>query len=219
MNIPCEIDNVKTLKKGMKITLAVDDENVKEVMKDIYNFIDRSLVVNIGINADVEQDKLNQISPDQRKKIYALIKDIANTTGGHKDYVKDNLKQQFTEHTEYDTFSLSNCDRQLASDFIEYLIEFAFEYGVELSEHPKNIIDDIEAYLRICIKRKICAVCGRPGEIHHVDTIGMGRNRNKIDDSKHEKICLCRKHHSEAHNSGWTEFADKYHVKGVIYNN
>ena len=175
MQIPCEIDQVRTLKKGMKIILAIDEEHVKETLKDIHNFMDRELIVNIDIDAEKEQSKLSMITPDQRKKIFAIIKDIANNTGVDKEYAREELTKKFIQETGHPEFSLSNCDRQLASDLIEWLIEFAFEYGVELNEHPKNIIEDIEAYIRICNKRKICAICGRPAEIHHVDTIGMGQ--------------------------------------------
>lgn len=216
MRFPCEIDQVRTLKKGMKIILAIDEEYVKETLKDIHNFMDRALIVDIKINSEIEQDKLYKITPDQRKKIFAIIKDIANSTGADKEYVREELTRKFIQGTGYSEFSLSNCDRQLASDFIEYLIEFAFEYGVELNEHPKKLFDDIEAYIRICNKRKICAICGRPAEIHHVDTIGMGHNRNKVDDSDKRKIALCRKHHTEAHQIGWKEFSEKHHVVGVV---
>ena len=216
MQIPCEIDQVRTLKKGMKIILAIDEEYVKQTLKDIHNFMDRELIVNIDIDAEKEQSKLSMITPDQRKKIFAIIKDIANNTGVDKEYAREELTKKFIQETGHPEFSLSNCDRQLASDLIEWLIEFAFEYGVELNEHPKNIIEDIEAYIRICNKRKICAICGRPAEIHHVDTIGMGHNRNKVDDSDKRKIALCRKHHTEAHQIGWKEFSEKHHVVGVV---
>ena len=216
MQIPCEIDQVRTLKKGMKIILAIDEEYVKQTLKDIHNFMDRELIVNIDIDAEKEQSKLSMITPDQRKKIFAIIKDIANNTGVDKEYAREELTKKFIQETGHPEFSLSNCDRQLTSDFIEWLIEFAFEYGVELNEHPKNIIEDIEAYIRICNKRKICAICGRPAEIHHVDTIGMGHNRNKVDDSDKRKIALCRKHHTEAHQIGWKEFSEKHHVVGVV---
>src|SRR5690554_4237092 len=216
MRFPCEIDQVRTLKKGMKIILSIDEEHVKQTLKDIHNFMDRELIVNIDIDAEKEQSKLSMITPDQRKKIFAIIKDIANNTGVDKEYAREELTKKFIQETGHPEFSLSNCERQLASDFIEWLIEFAFEYGVELNEHPKNIIDDIEAYIRICNKRKICAVCGRIAEIHHVDTIGMGHNRNKVDDSDKRKIALCRKHHTEAHQIGWKEFSEKHHVIGVV---
>lgn len=216
MRFPCEIDQVRTLKKGMKIILAIDEEHVKQTLKDIHNFMDRALIVNMDIDAEKEQSKLSMITPDQRKKIFAIIKDIANNTGVDKEYAREELTKKFIQETGHPEFSLSNCERQLASDFIEWLIEFAFEYGVELNEHPKKLIDDIEAYIRICNKRKICAICGRPAEIHHVDTIGMGHNRNKVDDSDKRKIALCRKHHTEAHQIGWKEFSEKYHVVGVV---
>ena len=218
MKFPAEIDNQKTIKKGMKITLMVEKKDMIEVMKNLHKFIDKPLQVNIQVNAEKRQEELSTISADQRKKIYAIFKDIADQTGSNKDYVKDNLKKMFIQNTGYNKFSLSNCNKELANDFIEFIIEFAFEYGVELNEHPKKLIDDIEAYLKICLKNKICAICGRQAEIHHVDTIGMGHNRNKVDDSGKRKISLCRKHHSEAHNEGWETFKENHHVKGVIYN-
>ena len=217
MEFPAKIDNQKLIKKGVKITLIIDKEDMVEVMRDIHKFIEKPLIIDMQIDVQKRQQELNTITGDQRKKIYAIFKDIANHTGGNKDYVKDNLKRMFTQNTEYNDFSLSNCSKELASDFIEFIIEFAFEYGVELSEHPKKLIDDINAYLVICIRNKICAVCGRQAEIHHVDTIGMGHNRNKTDDSAKRKIALCRKHHREAHDEGWETFKQKHHVNGVIY--
>ena len=89
METKCTIDQVKTLKKGMKIVLSIDDENVKEVMKGIYNFIDRDLIVDFSIDAEVEKEKLNKITPDQRKKIYALFRDIADSTGNSKEQMKE----------------------------------------------------------------------------------------------------------------------------------
>lgn len=67
------------------------------------------------------------------------------------------------------------------------------------------------------MKLKKCAICGREGEIHHVDTIGMGNDRRKVDDSDYRKICLCRQHHTEAHNIGMTEFESKYKVYGIKF--
>ena len=60
-------------------------------------------------------------------------------------------------------------------------------------------------------------MCGRPGEIHHVDAIGMGRDRRRVDDRRMRKICLRREHHTEAHKIGQPAFMDKYHVHGIYY--
>ena len=64
---------------------------------------------------------------------------------------------------------------------------------------------------------KAAAAPVKPADIHHVDSIGRGRDRTQYDDSKHKKMALCREHHSEAHNIGVDTFNEKYHVFGVIY--
>lgn len=137
MKIQCEIDNIKTLKKGMKITLNIEDEHVKKVMKDIYNFMDKPLEIDLGIDELEQKGRLGQINADQRKKIYALLRDIADYSGDSQDNLKHNLKLKFISESEYEDFSLSNCSYELAKDFIDFLVKFAFEFGVPLKESPK----------------------------------------------------------------------------------
>lgn len=216
MKVNCEIDTVNTLKKGMKIVLSIPHEERQDVLKQIHNFMDKPLIVEFNINGVEQQARLQQISPEQRKKIYALFRDISAYTGNSPENEKENMKTLFIQQTHYEPFSLSNCDWKLASDFIEWLINFCFENGIPLTEHPLRTLDDIEKYVRICLKNKICTICGKPGEIHHWDAIGQGRDRTKIDDSRLRKICLCREHHREVHTIGVNAFEDKYHVYGVI---
>lgn len=217
MKFKCEIDNIRTLKKGMKLTLAVDDEQTRELMKYIYNFMDKPITMEFLIDEEEQAERLKQISEDQRKKIYAILKDIAESTGDNLENTKENLKIEFIQHSQYDMFSLSNCSKELASDFIDFLINFAFENGIPMSEHPLERTDDIERYLAACLRHKVCAVCGQIGEEHHWDAIGMGNDRKTIDDRKLRKICLCRKHHAEAHTIGREAFEKKYHVYGIVW--
>jgi hypothetical protein len=218
VQFPAEISNITTLKKGMKIVLAVADENVRQVMKDCYNFMDKPLLVTIDVDAGEQLERLGQISEEQRKKIYALLKDIASYMGETLDNTKHLLKGMFASEKEIEDFSLSNCPSETASDFIEYLISFAFENGIPLKESPKDYLDDIETYLRMCIANRMCAVCGGSGEVHHCEgsRIGMGRDRRKVDDSRAYKICLCREHHSELHTMSESECMEKYQVVGVM---
>lgn len=217
VRVNCEIDTVNTLKKGMKIVLSIPHDERQEVLKHIHNFMDKPLAVDFNIDGAEQQARLQQISPEQRKKIYALFRDIASYTGNSAENEKETMKNLFIADTQYGAFSLSNCSWELASDFIEWMINFAFENGVGLSEHPLRTLEDIEKYVRMCLKHKVCSVCGKPGEIHHWDAIGIGRDRTKVDDSGHRKICLCRLHHSEAHTIGANGFEDKYHLYGVIW--
>ncbi|WIF95046.1 putative HNHc nuclease [Caminicella sporogenes] len=214
MKIKCVIDNYRGRKKGMALILGIPEEEQLKVLQHLPNFVDKPLEVDIRIDAKEYQEELKQISDEQRKKVYALIKDIADSIGDTVDNMKYNLKIAFIQQSEYNDFSLSNCSKELATDFIEFLLNFAFENGVRLKEHPRNSFDNIERYFAITVKNRICAVCGKRGDIHHIDAIGMGNNRNKVDDSLHRKICLCRSHHTEAHQIGWPKFIKKYHLGG-----
>ena len=219
MRFKCEIDNIRTLKKGMKLTLSLDDEQTREIMKHIYNFMDKPITIELLIDDEEQAIRLQQITPEQRKKIYALFRDIASYTGNTPENEKENMKTLFIQQTHHEPFSLSNCSFELASDFIEWLINFCFENGIPLTEHPLRTLDDIEKYVRICLKNKICTICGKPGEIHHCtgSRIGMGRNRDKISNKGKKVISLCRTHHNEIHTMPEEEFFEKYHIYGVIW--
>lgn len=115
-------------------------------------------------------------------------------------------------------FSLSNCSMDTAREFINTILEYALKEGVPLSEAGVYRTDDIGRYLYFCLKHKKCAICGLPGEIHHVDTIGIGRDRKQVDDSDYRKICLCRKHHTIAHARGMDALEKMYHVYGIKFN-
>ncbi|MTI61849.1 MAG: hypothetical protein FH762_18025 [Firmicutes bacterium] len=218
MKISCEIDKINTLKKGMKIIVAISDENVKSVMKDIYNFMDRALVIDMQIDPERELEKAKTINHDQRAKIYAILRDIDNYTGQGVEGLKQQLKLEFVRATEHEMFSLSDCSKKLAGDFIEFLIRFCFENGVDLTDHPRDAFENIEDYIRLCLEKKICCICGRPysGDPHHCDCIGMGHDRKKVDDSEKRKLPLCyEEHHPEIHTIGDIAFMEKYHVVGV----
>lgn len=162
-------------------------------------------------------DDGRHISALQRKKIYATIKDISDWTGYVPEEQKEWLKFLHTEQTGEPYFSLSNCSMDTAREFINTILEYALKEGVPLSEAGVYRTDDIGRYLYFCLKHKKCAICGLPGEIHHVDTIGMGRDRKQVDDSDYRKICLCRKHHTIAHARGMDALEKMYHVYGIKF--
>lgn len=213
MRVKCELEQVVQLKTKGKVVFNFDKQHAGMFT----NFTDKPLTIEILVDEPSQRERLAQISGDQRRKVYALVKDIANFLGDSVEATKDNLKGLFCHETQLESFSLSDCDKDTASEFIEWLIGWAFEQGAELSDKPMEYFDDTERYNSVCIAKKICAVCGQAGEIHHIDAIGMGRNRNTYDDSSHRKVCLCRVHHSEAHTSGWDTFNAKYHIEdGVV---
>lgn len=167
-------------------------------------------------HAEVRFDDGRHISIDQRKKAYATIRDISDYTGFLPEECKEQMKYMHIIRTGCEYFSLSDCSMDTAREFINTLIEFSLENGIPLSDLGTNRTDDIGRYLYFCIKHKKCCICGKSGEIHHVDAIGMGNDRRKVDDSNHRKMCLCRLHHTIAHQRGMDAFEQMYKVYGII---
>lgn len=167
-------------------------------------------------HAEIRFDDGRNISAEQRKKVYATIRDISDYTGYLPEEQKEWLKYLHISNTGCDYFSLSDCTMDTAREFINTILEYALENGVPLSEEAVNRTDDIGRYLYFCIMHKKCAVCGKPGEVHHEDAIGMGNDRRKVDDSNHKKICLCRLHHTKAHELGVIRFTEMYKVYGIV---
>lgn len=167
-------------------------------------------------NAEIRFDDGRHISAEQRKKAYATIRDISDWTGYLPEEMKEILKYQHMMRTGDAYFSLSNCSMDTVREFINTILEFALENGIPLSDNAIERTDDIGRYLYYCLLHKKCAICGKDGEIHHEDAIGMGNDRTKVDDSSYKKICLCREHHTLAHSLGVIRFREMYKVYGIV---
>lgn len=167
-------------------------------------------------NAEIRFDDGRHISAEQRKKAYATIRDISDWTGYLPEEMKEILKYQHMMRTGDAYFSLSNCSMDTAREFINTILEFSLENGIPLSDNVIERTDDIGRYLYYCLLHKKCAICGKDGEIHHEDAIGMGNDRTKVDDSSYKKICLCREHHTLAHSLGVIRFREMYKVYGIV---
>nr|UWD72788.1 MAG: Putative HNHc nuclease [Bacteriophage sp.] len=167
-------------------------------------------------NAEIRFDDGRHISAEQRKKAYATIRDISDWTGYLPEEMKEILKYQHMMRTGDAYFSLSNCSMDTAREFINTILEFALENGIPLSDNAIERTDDIGRYLYYCLLHKKCAICGKDGEIHHEDAIGMGNDRTKVDDTSYKKICLCREHHTLAHSLGVIRFREMYKVYGIV---
>lgn len=128
-------------------------------------------------------DDGRHISSDQRRKIYATVNDISAYSGNVPEVEKEWLKYLHINRTGCGYFSLSDCSMDTAREFINTMLDYALEQGIPLLDFALNRTDDIGHYLYACLKLRKCAICGREGEIHHVDTIGMGNDRRKVDDS------------------------------------
>lgn len=154
------------------------------------------------------------ISPEQRRKTYALIRDISEWSGHEPEYLKHYFKWNFCSIDGREDFSLSDVDMTTAKEFITYLIEFCFYNNVPIRDSMLDRTDDIGKYLYLCLEYRKCAVCSKKAEVHHIDRIGMGRDRESIVHVGLEAIALCREHHDEAHRNEKKFFKDN-HIYGI----
>lgn len=167
-----------------------------------------------------------RISPEQRRKCYALLGEIAEYTDGIRtaetvDEQKRLLKMEFMlkrmEATERRMFSLADCDMSTAREFITYLIDFIIANDIPTRVPLIDNCDDIAAYMYACTMHRKCAVCGKPADIHHCEgsRIGAGVDREKVHQLGREVLPLCRVHHTELHTMPESEFVKKYHLQKV----
>ncbi len=183
------------------------------------------------------------ITSEQRRKIFALVHDITAFISGETtrneiratlcalklQYLMDTADEEsvrFVLTDNYcrlqgiDLFSLSpnneNCaSRELASDFIDWLINLCVENAIPCMDTLLNRCEDVGRYVYACVANRRCAICGKKADIHEVETVGMGRKRTKIGHVGQLVEPLCREHHDEAGRIGQKSFDEMYHLSGI----
>lgn len=160
------------------------------------------------------------ISPEQRRKAHACIGEIAAWMGDLPEYVKQLMKLDFVatrmKALEKRIFSLSDCDVTLAREFITYLIDFMVAHEVPSKVPLYELCEDIRQYVYACLMHKTCAVCGkRRADLHHVERVGMGRNRDEIYQIGMPVISLCRTCHGLSHQKGDEAYLGEMHLEPI----
>lgn len=164
---------------------------------------------------EIRLDDGRTISAGQRKKIYALFRDISLWSGHEPEEVKALMKYEYISKTGAGYFSLSDTDMTTAREFLEFLIEFCVEQDIPTRDSLLSVTPDISRYLYCCLLHKKCCISGKKAELHHVDAVGMGRNRKDIIHAGYRVMPLNRIYHTEAHTIGQKTFEDKYKVYGI----
>lgn len=160
------------------------------------------------------------LSDKQRRACYALIGAIADETGMGKGPSKEWLKLKFLledlEGTADQIFSLATAPMSLICAFQRFLVRFILDWDIPTKFSLLDMVDDVDDYIYACLISKTCVICGRPADLHHVDRVGMGRDRTDILHEGLEALPLCREHHTEAHTMPDSAFFDRYHLPGGI---
>jgi hypothetical protein len=193
---------------------------IKAVLPNLFHACDRKYD-----SVEIILPDGRRISPEQRRKCYSVIGEIAEYVNGIRNAetiedTKTMMKWEFIlarmESQERQLFSLSNCDVTTARNFIDYLIEFCVKNDIPMKISPLEYCEDVAKYIIACLHSRKCAVCGKPADIHHCDgdRVGMGNNRDEVHHLGRKVLPLCRAHHDEAHHDE-KGFISKYHLQTI----
>lgn len=198
---------------------------IKEIYEDgtalIYAPIDVYKATHQGVKeCYIDYIDGRALSGKQRRMCYSLINAIADWSGSTTEEIKEAFKLEFWAE-KVDTladkiFSLANAPMSLVAAFQKFLIGFILSNDVPLKFSLLEYVDDIKDYVYQCLIHKKCAICGKRADLHHIDAVGMGNDRNEVQHLGREVMSLCRVHHGEIHKLGKSEFLSRYHLNGGI---
>lgn len=166
------------------------------------------------IAVDVRVYNPYQITPKQRRKIFALVNDIERHTGQPREY----MRAMFIDYVGYiydypERISLSNCSKETASQIIKVILEWVFLHDIPLNYKTSDLLKEDQHFIYLSTIKRKCVICGKPhSDLAHRYAVGRGRNRNKINHFDNEVLALCREHHTEQHQIGIDAFNSKYHL-------
>ena len=196
------------IKPDGEITIKAKYDNIDMMLKREYK------------ECNVQLIDSRQLSGQQRKACYALLKEISEYTGMGLDPTKEYMKLKFLSEDLNETadkiFSLSNASMSLVCAFQRFLIKFMLDWDIPSALPLMLMVDDVNDYVYSCLASKHCCICGKKSDLHHVDRVGMGRNRNDIIHEGMRVLPLCREHHTMAHTMSISEFKERYHLPDGI---
>lgn len=166
-----------------------------------------------SVEIDLEDGRT--ITPAQRAKAWALMNDICDWSGYMPLEIEQIMKVRYMIHTNTEYFSMHDCSVETATGFIESIINFCFNNDIPFKTKTWDLIKNSYPIMIQCLRHRRCCICGKPADIAHYETVGMGRNRRHIDHSEYHFMALCRKHHEEQHTIGLLTFCRKYQLKPI----
>jgi hypothetical protein len=150
----------------------------------------------------------------QRRLFFALLHDIETYFVVPSEFLKSMFYTQYEFYTAGKSISLSDTTESSVSDantLLDLVIDFMFEWRVPFKRGYELLPKEEDYYLYQCCRHRVCTICSKYADIHHIDVVGR-TNRNKVDHTKRHVMALCRVHHNEIESIGAIKFAQKYHV-------
>lgn len=195
-------------RKGL-IIIKPDIQNNMEYVASLND----GQIDNVPVRYEYEDPR--KATPQQRALFFALLGDIYKWSGQPVEDAKQYFYTRFQAHTAGKEISSKDTTTNTVSDatkLITDVIDFIFDNEVPVKKGYELLPRNEEHFQYQSVMHKSCLICGQHADVHHVDTVGMGRDRTKVDHTKHRVMALCRIHHTEYHKIGPSEFCKKYHL-------
>lgn len=165
------------------------------------------------VNADVTVPDNKLLTNDQRKKIFALCRDIELYWGEPVEALRQRFQTELEIMNGYDRISLRDCTKRIASELIELIVAFMFHHQVPMRVETSELLQGEKAMLYWATVNRNCVICGSPeSDLAHYETVGRGMNRKTMNHHGKHVLALCRKHHNQQHDIGVKSFDDLYHL-------
>ena len=167
-----------------------------------------------SLNAEVEISDNKKLSIEQRKKIFAMCRDIELHWGEPVESLRQRFQTELEIMNGYEHISLSNCSMKIARELIELIIAFMFHHQIPMRVETSKLLSGDKAMLYWATVNRNCIICGKPNsDLAHHKAIGRGANRKKMDHYGYEVLCLCREHHQSQHDMGVETFDKLHHLE------
>lgn len=168
-----------------------------------------------GANVEWHLVDPRKARPKQRALFWALMGDIARWNGYEPDDMHNFFYNRYMIRNDGKQISLADTTKNTVSDakeLIDDVIDYIFEMQVPVKAGYELMPRNEEHFQFQCLRHRMCVICGQRADIHHIDEVGMGRDRTKLDHTQFHLMALCRSHHTEFHKIGIKEFGEKYHL-------
>ncbi|WP_145441191.1 putative HNHc nuclease [Staphylococcus saprophyticus] len=202
----------------IKSYIQQDDGTITAVIEGVTLDNKYFLLLDNGleVECDVAIHDPYKITGKQRRKIFAMVRDIYDYYGQPMDYLRYMFQKQLEFLNGYEPISLSNCKRRQASELIELILDFVFDNNIPMRIATSNLMTNDRYFLYKSTINRTCVICGAPNsDLAHYQAVGRGRNRNKINHYGNKVLALCRKHHNQQHDMGMSSFNKLHHLENA----
>ena len=203
----------------IKNYITQDDGTTTVVIEGVELDNKTSLLLDNGFDVEVDVIPVDpfRITTKQRRLIFALCNDIEAYTGQPRDYMRELFQDFVTFYYGYDKrVSLSDCTRKQAGQVIDAIIQWVFTNHIPIKYKTSDLMKDNKSFLYWATVTRHCVICGAENsDLAHLEAVGRGMNRNKMNHYDKHVLALCRKHHTTQHQMGIESFNKYYHLENA----